>query len=142
MARAQREEIFNIDINKFYNILIDYLGYKDFVDGVSEVKVLEQTETDAKVEFSINLIKNFRYVLKMTQKRPSELTWTLEWGDLFKKNEGRWSLKDLGDGKIKVLYELEVEFKGFAPRPVINKLVSHNLPNMMQSYYQRAKSKG
>ena len=139
MAKAERSEIFSIDINKFYNILEDYALYPEFVDGVSSIEVLEKDEISARVEYSINLIKKFKYILKMTQKSPTRLSWELESGDLFKYNAGEWILEDLGDGKTKVTYSLEVTFKGFAPKMIIDKLVSSNLPAMMTSYLERAK---
>ena len=139
MAKAERTEVFNIDINKFYSIIEDYSSYPDFVDGVSSIEILDKNETSARVKYSINLIKKFKYILKMKQKSPTHLSWKLESGDLFKLNTGSWTLEDLGDGKTKVTYSLEVTFKGFAPKMVIDKLVSSNLPAMMNSYLERAK---
>ncbi len=139
MAKAQRTEIFDIDINKFYEILEDYEKYPEFVDGISEIEVLEKTETSAKVRYALNLIKKFTYTLQMTQQKPNKLSWTLESGDFFKTNSGSWELKDLGDGKTEVTYGLEVDFKILAPKMIVNKLVATNLPAMMKSYYKRAK---
>lgn len=140
MATASRTEIVDVDINKLYDVIVDYAKYPDFVDGVSSTKVLSQNETSAKVEYSVNLIKSFKYTLATTQSRPTKVSWVLESGDLFKKNEGNWTLKDLGNGKTEVTYSLEVDFKMFAPNAILSALTEKNLPVMMQSFFKRAKS--
>ena len=44
MAKAERTEVFNIDINKFYSIIEDYSSYPDFVDGVSSSIMIFQVK--------------------------------------------------------------------------------------------------
>ncbi len=141
MASASRTEVVDVDINKLYDVIVDYAKYPDFVDGVSATKVLSQNETSAKVEYSINMIKSFKYTLATNQTRPTKISWVLESGDLFKKNDGNWTLKDLGNGKTEVTYSLEVDFKMFAPNAILSALTEKNLPVMMQSFFKRAKSK-
>ena len=140
MANATRTEIFDVEINKLYDVIIDYNSYPDFVDGVSATKVLEQDESSARVEYSLNLIKKFKYILNLKQERPTHVSWTFESGDIFKANTGSWELKDLGDGKTAVTYNLDVNIKGFVPKAIVNKLTTSSLPTMMQSYHDRAKS--
>lgn len=141
MANATRTEVFEVDINKLYDVITDYARYPEFVDGVSSTKVITQNDTQAKVEYSVNMIKSFKYILSTTQVRPTKVSWVLESGDLFKKNDGSWALKDLGNGKTEVTYSLEVDFKMFAPNAILTALTEKNLPVMMQSFYKRAKAK-
>jgi coenzyme Q-binding protein COQ10 len=141
MATASRTEIVDVEINKLYDVIVDYAKYADFVDGVSSTKVLSQSETSAKVEYSVNMIKSFKYALATTQVRPTKVSWVLDSGDLFKKNDGQWLLKDLGNGKTEVTYTLEVDFKMFAPNSILTALTQKNLPVMMESFFKRAKSK-
>ena len=131
MPKVERTEIFNVDIKSLYEVLTDYESYPEFVDGVSDINVIKKTKTKAEVEFIINLIKKFTYVLEIKQKDCASISWSLIEGDIFKKNTGGWTLKDMGDKGVKVTYQLEVEFKGFAPKVVVNKLVANNLPAMM-----------
>ncbi len=139
MATATRTAIVEVDINKLYETIVDYAKYPDFVDGVSSTKVLDQNETSAKVEYSVSMIKTFKYTLATKQSRPTHVSWTLDSGDLFKKNEGEWKLKDLGNGKTEVTYSLEVDFKMFAPTSILSALTQKNLPIMMESFFKRAK---
>lgn len=139
MANATRTEVVDVDINKLYDVIIDYAKYPEFVDGVSKIKILNQNDTSAKVEYEVNMIKSFKYTIATKQTRPTNVSWTLESGDLFKKNDGEWKLKDLGNGKTEVTYSLEVDFKMFAPNSILSALTSKNLPLMMDSFFKRAK---
>ncbi|TNF04270.1 MAG: SRPBCC family protein [Deltaproteobacteria bacterium] len=140
MAQADIERTFQAPIDKVYACIVDYASYPEFVDGVSSIKILEQNESGARVEYSLNMIKTFNYVLKLTHEKPNKVSWQLEGGDIFKRNNGSWNLSDRGDGTTAVKYELDVDFKGFAPKAIINKLVANNLPSMMDQYEKRAKS--
>jgi coenzyme Q-binding protein COQ10 len=141
MASASRTEVVDVDINKLYDVLVDYAKYPDFVDGVSGIKVISQSDTAARVEYSVNMIKSFKYVLNIKQVKPNGLSWTLDSGDLFKKNDGEWKLRDLGNGKTEVTYSLDLDFKMFAPSSILTALTSKNLPVMMESFFKRAKSR-
>ncbi len=137
MAKAERTEIFDVPADKFYNAIIDYSSYPDFVDGMKNVKI----DSD-KVTFTLNLIKEVTYTLKMSHKENQEVSWSLVSGDMMKVNNGKWTLKDLGNGKTEVTYSLEVELKGFLPGlGMIEKtLVTTNLPLNMKAFAKRAQS--
>ena len=140
MAVANRTEVFDVDINKLYDVITDYAKYPEFVDGVDSIEVLEADDSGARVKYSINLIKQFSYVIKLKHEKPNKVSWTLESGDIFKSNIGGWDLKDLGEGKTEVTYSLEIGLKIFAPKMIVNKLTSSNLPTMMKAFTNRAKS--
>lgn len=141
MASASRTEVVDVDINKLYDVLVDYEKYPEFVDGVSAIKVLSKNESSAKVEYSLNMIKSFKYIINLKQERPHHISWTLDSGDLFKKNNGEWKLKDLGGGKTEVTYSLDLDFKMFAPSSILSALTEKNLPSMMNSFFKRAKAR-
>jgi coenzyme Q-binding protein COQ10 len=138
MGQASRTEVFDVEIDKLYNAIINYESYPEFVDGVNKVNVIQKSDDSAEIEYSLNMIKEFKYTLKLEQNYPSKVTWDLKSGDLFKSNSGEWSLVDLGNGKTEVTYNIDVDFKVFAPKMIVNKLVSNNLPAMMNSFKERA----
>ncbi len=140
MASVSRTETFDVEIEKIYNVIVDYNSYPDFVDGVSSINVLEQTESGARVEYGLNLIKKFKYILSLSHQKPTSVSWEFESGDLFKKNNGSWELVDLGNGQTEVTYSLDVDVKGFVPKSIISKLTDSSLPAMMKSYRERAAS--
>lgn len=141
MAQATRTETVDIEINKLYETIIDYAKYPEYVDGVNAIKILSQNETSAKVEYSLNIIKTFKYIVNTKQEKPNRVSWSLDSGDLFKKNNGEWKLKDLGNGKTEVTYSLDLDFKLFAPSSILTSLTEKNLPSMMKAFFNRAKAR-
>ena len=91
---------------------------------------------------NLNLIKKMSYTIRLSHKPTQEVSWSLISGDLMKVNNGRWTLKDLGENKTEVTYSLEVELKGFLPGlGMIEKtLVNTNLPLTMKAFAKRAAS--
>lgn len=138
MPIVSRTEIFNVEQEKLYDLLIRYEDYPEFMDGVSGVEVLERDENGARVEYSLNIIKKFRYILNLQQTRPTKISWSFESGDIFKKNEGSWALKNLSGGRTEVTYTLDVDIKGLVPKTVVKMLTQSNLPSMLKAVEQRA----
>jgi carbon monoxide dehydrogenase subunit G len=60
-----------------------------------------ETETDGKV-------RSVKSVVCFTYDAPTRLSWTQEKGDL-KSVDGSWELSDLGDGRTKATYDIEVD---------------------------------
>lgn len=142
MARAEKTEVFDVPIDKFFKAIIDYKAYPQFVDGMRSVEVQSDSADGATVKFNLSLIKDISYTLKLNNKPNTEVSWTLVGGDLMKVNNGKWILKDLGQARTEVTYSLEVELKGFLPGlGLIEKtLVTTNLPSNMKAFAKRAAS--
>lgn len=140
MARADRTEVYDVPAEKFYQAIIDYRNYPKFVDGVKSVVVEKEDASGAVVKFTLSIIKEISYTITLKHTPNQEVSWTLVTGDMMKINNGKWTLKDLGDGKTEVNYNLEIEFKGFLPGlGMIEKtLVTTNLPISMKSFCKRA----
>ena len=64
-------------------------------------QVLVHMETDAKV-------RRLGSDIRFSYERPGRISWIQEDGDL-KAVEGSWELEDLGDGRTRVTYWLEVD---------------------------------
>lgn len=141
MAQATRTETYDVSAENFYKTIVDYQGYVGSIPGVESIEVLEKSENGAKVKFNINLIKKISYTLNLTHKPFEEVSWSLVTGDYMKTNNGKWTLKSLGENKTEVNYSLEIEVKGFIPGlSMIEKgLVTTNLPITMQSFAKKAK---
>jgi ribosome-associated toxin RatA of RatAB toxin-antitoxin module len=142
MAKAERTEVFDVPCEKFYQAIVDYKSYPQFVDGMKSVEVISESGDTATVKFNLSLIKEVTYTLKLTGKKNEAVNWSLVSGDLMKVNNGAWKLKDLGGGKTEVTYGLEVELKGFFPGlgMVEKTMVSTNLPLNMKAFAKRAAS--
>lgn len=140
MAQASRTEVFDVPVSKMYQAIIDYNSYPKFVDGVESVVVKDESAAGATVTMNINLIKKISYTIKLSHKKDEEVSWSLVNGDMMKTNNGRWTLKSLGDNKTEATYSLEVELKGFFPGlGMIEKtLVNTNLPLTMKAFGKKA----
>jgi ribosome-associated toxin RatA of RatAB toxin-antitoxin module len=137
MPSVKRTEIFPYSSEKIYQVLTDFESYPKFVEGVDDLVVLEKSEQYVKARYSLNMIKKFQYVLEIRLEAPHQVSWTFLEGSLFKKNDGSWKLTPLEDNKTQVDYSLDVEFKLFAPKTIIKKLVETSLPNMLKSFEKR-----
>ena len=140
MANAERVEIFDAPIENVFQVISNYESYPEFMDGVKSVKIISKKGESTTAEYNIDIIKKFTYVLELTEKKNEALTWTFVSGDIFKKNNGGWYLKDLGNGKTEVTYKVDVDFKMMVPGMISKKLIASNLPSMMKQVNLRAKN--
>ncbi len=140
MAGASREETYDVSAEQYFAAVTDYKNYTKILPEVDGIQVRNQTETSASIEYTITVIKSFKYTLKMTQKKPSSITWELEESGIMKKNSGSWTITSVGENKCKVLYNIDLDLKIFAPKSVTNALVATNLPKMMQQFADHAKT--
>ena len=140
MAQATRTETYDVPASKFYQAIIDYKSYAGTIPGVESIEVQNESADGATVKFNINLIKKISYTLKLVHKKDQQVDWSLVTGDYMKTNNGKWTLKDLGNGKTEVTYSLEIQVKGFIPGlSLIEKgLVQTNLPITMQAFGKKA----
>ena len=72
MARAERKEVFDVPVDKFYKAIIDYKAYPSFVDGMRSVDVQNESADGATVKFNLSLVKEVAYTLKLAHKKDLE----------------------------------------------------------------------
>lgn len=136
MAEVRHTEVFNCSPEQFFEILIDYKKYPEFLNEVKEVNILEDQGDTKKVEFKISVIKSLTYVNEQKESRPNEVSWKYLEGDLFKSMNGHWRLSE-EDGKTKAEYFVEAQFGMFVPKSMTKTVISANLPAMMKAYHKR-----
>ncbi|MDH4466975.1 MAG: SRPBCC family protein [Bacteriovoracaceae bacterium] len=141
MPQVSRTQIFPFSHASIFEVVADVEQYPAFVDGMDKIVILESDKKNntMKVEYSINIIKNFRYTILMKLEPEKCISWELVGGDLFKKNNGRWDFRILSEKETEVVYSLDVEFKLFAPSFIVDKLVSQSLPQMMNAFESRVR---
>jgi carbon monoxide dehydrogenase subunit G len=98
-------------IDEVWAIVEDVVSAPEWQDGLEEVEALErdgegratlvESASDAKV-------RTIRSIVRFTYDAPTRLSWRQEKGEL-KSVEGSWELEDLGDGRTRATYNLEVE---------------------------------
>jgi len=139
MAQATTTEIFNCTPAEFYKIISDYEKYHEFLNEIKSCKVIKTEKNKKLVEYSVSVVKSFKYQLWMTETEDKEIVWEFAGGDVFKTSVGSWKLSAEGSDKTKAVYSVEATFSMFVPGPIANALVSVNLPNMMAAYHKRVK---
>lgn len=136
MASAQTTEVFNCTVEQFFAIISDYNHYSDFLQEVKKCEVIKTEGKRKLVEYTVSVVKDFKYSLWMTEEAPKSIKWEFASGDLFKTSSGSWVLQD-EKGKCRATYAVDATFNMFVPGPIAKALVSVNLPNMLSSYHKR-----
>src|SRR5436309_12551389 len=113
MANLNGSSTAEIDapIDEVWKLVADVEKAPDWQGGLKDVEALErddqgranlvESSSDAKVR-TIKSTVRFRY------EGPARLSWTQEKGEM-KSVDGSWQLEDLGDGRTRATYALEVE---------------------------------
>jgi uncharacterized membrane protein len=99
--------------------LLDFASYPEWQSAVQDVNVRD----DGAVEFSVDAkVRRIRYVLRYHAEPPSRLWWEYVEGDA-KNVAGEYRLDDLGDGRTRATYRLDIDPGRFVPGPVRKLLV-------------------
>lgn len=138
MAGAKETFVMEADLDSVWEAITDYESYPEFVDGCESAEVLESSKGRKLVEYKINKLKKISYTLEHKETPKKKMTWTMTEGEFFKSNDGSWTLKDLGDGQVEVTYEVEVGMPALVPKAIVRGLVSSGLPDMFDSFEERA----
>src|SRR3954454_14089612 len=113
MANIKGEKTVEIDapIERCFSIAADIANAPDWQGSLKDVEVLErddegraqlvETESDAKV-------KTVKARLRFSYEEPTGIAWVQEKGDT-KSLRGWWDFEDLGEGRTRATYGLEVD---------------------------------
>src|SRR4051812_35572808 len=98
-------------IEEVWAVVEDVVGAPDWQDGLKDVEELErdgeghvtlvESASDAKV-------RTIKSTVRFEYDEPTTLRWKQEKGEL-KSVVGSWELEDLGDGRTRATYNLEVD---------------------------------
>lgn len=145
MAEVVKEFAMQVSAEKLADTVLDFENYPDFVDEVVAARTVSRAGEKLAVEFDLNVIKRFRYVLAFDVdppgKGPRRIGWRLLESDLFKENRGEWLIESAGKDEAKVRYTVEVAAKVPLPGWVLRKLTETNLPKMMENFEAAARER-
>jgi carbon monoxide dehydrogenase subunit G len=98
-------------IERVWEVVEDVLSAPDWQGGLKDMEELErnaaghvtlaESSSDAKV-------RTIKSTVRFTYDGPTRLDWRQEKGEL-KSVDGSWELEDLGEGRTRATYRLEVE---------------------------------
>lgn len=138
MASATTNATFNCTAEEFFKLISDYEKYPEYLTEVKDVKILKTSGNTKEMEYSVSMIKSFKYKLKVEEKVPTEIKFQFLGGDVFKTMKGSWVIKPKGE-KCEVDYSVEATFGMLIPDSVAKPLVSANLPMMIENVKKRIK---
>ena len=131
------KEIEQLNQKDFYSVIADYEKYPEFISEIK--KAVWVSKKPRRVEFELELVKKFHYILEFLEKSPEEISWKLIESNLFKKNSGSWKIKKKGN-LLSVTYALDVEFGFLVPSFVVDKMVKKDLPKMIEQFSKRTEN--
>ncbi|MCK9903960.1 cyclase [Parafrankia colletiae] len=94
--------------------IADLAAYPTWVGQIEEAEILEVGPDGRphQARFRINaVIMKDEFVNEYTWKGDEQVSWTLVSGQAMSAQDGSYLLRDLGDGRTEVTYELTVELK-------------------------------
>ncbi len=138
MAEAKTKETFNCTAEEFFKVVVDYEKYPDFLPEIKSVKILKNEGAKKQMEYSVSMIKTFKYKLDVEEVSPSKVEFKFAGGDVFKTMKGLWTIKPAGD-KCEVEYHLTATFGMFMPSSMESTLVTVSLPKMITNFKNRIK---
>ncbi len=124
----------------FYELVTDFEAYPSFLDDIKEAKVLARRKESWDVSFTAHVIVAIPYTLRLEGKPPGRLSWTLVESPLMSSNHGAWDLEDLGGGRTRATYGIDLQLTRLVPRAVTNALIQTRLPAMLAQWAERARA--
>ena len=112
MADIEGSHSLEIDapVEVCFDIAADVENAPEWQGAMKSAKALEHDDEGrpslVDMEIDSGVTKN-RLVLRFAYDEPRGMTWTRESGDL-KSLDGRWEFEDLGDGRTRATYSLEI----------------------------------
>jgi len=119
--------IFNAPIQKVFDVISSFEIYPKLISEVKEVRIEKREGNKIVATFTVKILyTEFRYRLALHLKRYTSISWKLLGGDIFKKNSGTWTFKEISPEKTEVSYETDIELAVPIP-PQILKSLLHRL---------------
>lgn len=110
ISGSSTEDI-NAPIDEVWAVVEDVVSAPEWQGGLKDVEELER-DSDGNVTLvessSDAKVRTIKSTVRFSYAGPTRLSWTQEKGEL-KSVDGSWELEDLGDGKTRATYTLDVE---------------------------------
>jgi coenzyme Q-binding protein COQ10 len=139
MPGASRSIVFNAPLDKCFAVISDYERYPDFLPEVKRIRTSNRRGNEVDVQYEAEVVKVIKYTLHLKEEKP-RVTWTFIEGEFMKDNKGGWLLEDLGGGKTKATYTIEVAVGALVPKTIVNALVDTQLPKLLDNFKKRIES--
>ena len=143
MATVSRKVLVEAPIEKFFDLVVDYERYPEFVPGIRKCRV-RGGDGAKEVEYELDLgVRRIRYVLRHVEKRPTTVSWSLVSGDMMKVSNGSWELAADG-ARTQAIYSVEIQITRppLVPQMIVDRvsdeLTRIQLPRTLDAFKARA----
>jgi ribosome-associated toxin RatA of RatAB toxin-antitoxin module len=143
MAKVTKQIVVNAPIERFYELVADYERYPEFVPGIQACRILKDGP-EKHVEYRLDLgVKRITYVLRMEERRPAHVAWSLVSGDMMKASNGSWELTP-EDGRTRAVYTVDIQISRppLVPQAIVDRvsdeLTKIQLPRTLDAFKARA----
>jgi len=138
MANAKRSIVVNVPPEKFFEVIVDYEKYAEFLPEVKKVKVEHGSGSVKEVTYQVDIkAKVISYTLKHTAEAPTRMAWTLIKGEMMKGNDGTWTLKAVPGG-TEATYSIDLRLSALVPGFIEKALAEQSLPSLLANFKARA----
>lgn len=117
--------------------ITDFGAYPSFLPDMQSAEVLRQGDGEWEVRFTLRLIRQLVYTLKLTAVGPNLLRWILLEG-AFRSNAGSWELTPLGADRTRADYRIDVSVGMYVPGNIVRSLVDRGLPDTLSRFKAEA----
>ena len=93
MSQATASIDIQAPLKTVYEVISDFEAYPEFLSETKQVVVEKKSGKQARVSFTLQLIKKINYTLDIKLNPPHGLSWSLVQGDIMKSNTGHWKIK-------------------------------------------------
>jgi len=138
MAEARRSIDIDAPREIVFGVIADFAKYPEFLPETKTVEIHGEGDDWAEVSFEIDVVAKVGYTLRFKKNAPERLVWTFVRGNYMKDNQGSWVLEDLGDGRTKATYSIDLKFGALVPRLIEKKLAEVNLPTLLKRFKERS----
>src|SRR5574337_40614 len=146
MAVVTKQVLIDTPVERFYDIVVDYERYPEFVPGIRACRVRDG-KGHKDVEYELDLgVRRIRYVLRHEEQRPRKVAWKLVSGDMMKVSNGSWELSDDG-GRTRAVYSVEIQIARppLVPQALVDRvsdeLTRVQLPKTLDAFKARAEGR-
>lgn len=146
MAVVTKQMLVDAPVEKFYEIVVGYEKYPEFVPGIRRCRVRER-DGEKQVEYELDLgIRRIKYVLRHEEQRPRRVSWSLVSGDMMKVSNGSWELAADGT-RTRAIYSVEIQISRppLVPQALVDRvsdeLTRIQLPKTLEAFKVRAEGR-
>jgi ribosome-associated toxin RatA of RatAB toxin-antitoxin module len=137
VAHASKSIVVNVTPEQFFEVVIDYQKYPEFLPEVKKITV-EGTAPDALVHYTVDIkAKLIKYTVQMKATRPSKLAWKMTTGEMMKENWGDWTIKAVPGG-TEATYSIDLKLGALVPSFIEKALAETSLPQLLKNFKARA----